>query len=334
MSTDKKEPNTISRDELKKLPYITDLPVDGRLVMVYTYWDDQNDEWILFLEVRPGELGRLAGGEPIVGSYFARRPQDPAKDIELPFATFLSQHLTFPSVVPHISPLTDDIAQFAVILETFAIIEEHSKNPESMASLLAASTLEHLIIVVRATFDLLQKLLKAATSIVRRIDDPTRKLIQQLPESFAQVVLQGDAPRTADEITKKFSLPHQLGGLYANDAGFFRILRNLRVGIEHYGSKLPAIFPAADGFHVRTTDFPWRELAVWQESELTHNGLGPLSNVYRNLIRHTIETLNAFPTAYSSCISVPPAMNPDLKWYLRNPYGARLGDVLRKPSRL
>jgi hypothetical protein len=296
--------------------------------MIQTFWDDQRDDWILFLEVRPGELGRLAGGEPIVGSYLARRPQDPGKDLELPFATFIFQHLTFPSVALHLGKITDDIARFAVILQNFALIEVHAGDPESMASLLAATTLEHLIIVIRATFDQLQKLIKGAASIVHRIDDPSRKLIENLPDSFAKVVLQGETPRSVTGIIEKFGLPAPLADFYEKDAGFFRILRNLRVGIEHYGNSLPAIFPDPNGFQVRTSDFPWRELSVWKELELKENRLGPLRNVYSDLVKHTIETINAFPTAYCTNVTVPPALSPGLKWYLRNPYGARLVDLL------
>jgi hypothetical protein len=293
MTARKTKLSTISAEELKKLPYITELPSDGRLVMIHAFWDDQKDDWIFFVQVRASELGRLAGGEPIVAPYLSHRPENPERDLELKLATFLFQHLSFPSVVPHIAPITDDVAQFAVILQNFELIEQHARDSKGMASLLAASTLEHLIIVIRATFDLLQKLIKGAASIVHRTDARSRKLIQQLPDSFTQVVLHGETPRSTGEIAQKFTLPAPLADFYAKEADFFRILRNLRVGIEHYGDGLPTIFPDKDRFLVRTTDFPWTELGVWKESELIENRLGPLCNVYNNLIRHTIETLSS-----------------------------------------
>ena len=47
------------RDDLKKLPYITEVPSDGRSVMMMTFWDDVAQDWILFFEVRPGEWNEL-----------------------------------------------------------------------------------------------------------------------------------------------------------------------------------------------------------------------------------------------------------------------------------
>jgi hypothetical protein len=88
-------------DELKKLPYITDVPSDGRSVMMITFWDDVAQDWILFFEVRPGELGRIAGGAPVVAPYVGRVPQQPDADLELPYGTFIFQHLSFPSWFAH-----------------------------------------------------------------------------------------------------------------------------------------------------------------------------------------------------------------------------------------
>jgi hypothetical protein len=194
-----------------------------------------------------------------------------------------------------------------------------------MASLLAASGLEHLVVVIRSTYDLLQKFIKSAAAIVYRVDDRERKLIQELPDSFARVVLDGDNPRSADEIAQRFGLPSPLAKFYADDSEFFRTLRDLHVGIEHHGNQLPTIFALDDGLAVPVGDHPWSELGVWGEQELKiENRFGSLRTVYGYLIQHTIDTLNAFPAAYRSCVAVPPALSPGIKVFLRNPYGRHL----------
>ena len=97
---------------------------------------------------------------------------------------------------------------------------------------------------------------------------PEAKLIQELPDSFARVVLDGDRPRSADEIAQRFGLPSPLAKFYANDSEFFRTLRDLRVGIEHYGNQLPTIFSLDDCLAVPVGEHPWSELGVWDEQEL------------------------------------------------------------------
>ena len=66
----------IRTEELRKLPYVQDVPADTRITLLRPFYDQENQDWILYVPVSDGELGRLAGGEPVVGSYFARQPAD------------------------------------------------------------------------------------------------------------------------------------------------------------------------------------------------------------------------------------------------------------------
>ena len=194
-----------------------------------------------------------------------------------------------------------------------------------MASLLAASVLEHLVVVIRSTYDLLQKFIKSAAAIVYRVDDRERKLIQELPDSFARVVLDGDRPRSADEIAQRFGLPLPLAKFYANDSEFFRTLRDLRVGIEHYGNQLPTIFSLDDGLAVPVGSTLGRNLAFGTSKKLKiENRFGSLRTVYGYLIQHTIDTLNTFPAAYRSCVAVPSELSPGIRVFLRNLSGRHL----------
>ena len=61
--------NPMLRVDLKKLPYITEVPSDGRSVLKMTFWDDDRAGLVLFFVVRPGESERIADGEAEVAPY-------------------------------------------------------------------------------------------------------------------------------------------------------------------------------------------------------------------------------------------------------------------------
>lgn len=61
----------LSEEQLRKLPYLRTIPKDGRTVPLQTFFEPIARDWHLYLIVKPGELGRLSGGEPISGSYLS-----------------------------------------------------------------------------------------------------------------------------------------------------------------------------------------------------------------------------------------------------------------------
>ncbi len=81
------------------------VPEDGRAIPLLTYFDHVARDWCLYVFIRPGELGRMAGGEVFSGSYVAHERADPASDLELPLGTLLVQHLSFTQIITALQKL-------------------------------------------------------------------------------------------------------------------------------------------------------------------------------------------------------------------------------------
>src|SRR3954452_10079156 len=96
-------------DQLSKLPYVSKRPTDGRGVYLTSYWDHENREWIFYMEVQPGELGRIAGGQPVRASYYGKEAAEPSRDLALPLSTLVLRQLSFPSLMGPLHSIEADI---------------------------------------------------------------------------------------------------------------------------------------------------------------------------------------------------------------------------------
>ena len=63
--------------------------------------------------------------------------------------------------------------------------------------------LEHLIVVIRSLYDLLQKLSKRSSAKVVSLGEVKRRVIKELPDSFADIALKGGLARSENEIIQK-----------------------------------------------------------------------------------------------------------------------------------
>jgi hypothetical protein len=138
----------ISAAQVAKLPYVQERPIDGRSVVLHAFYEEDSREWSLFLPVAPNELSRVMGGEPVSGVYFARVPAKPELDLEVVLGTLITQHLSFPTVLPRVSRIIGDIQRFSISMEKYRMIAD-GRHGSVETSLLVASELEYLIMRVR-----------------------------------------------------------------------------------------------------------------------------------------------------------------------------------------
>ncbi|MBW1728499.1 MAG: hypothetical protein JRI96_17205 [Deltaproteobacteria bacterium] len=316
--------DTLPLEEIKKLPYVEVFPRDGRAIFLRSFYDHENEDWILHLEAEPGKLARVAGGETIVGSYFAARPANPEKDLEFPLGTFIAQHLSFPDVASSLEALESDFHNCSAILEKYLLISRRPKEMREGASQLAPAELEYLVIINRSLYDLLQKLSKRATALVRSSFEPHDKIMEDLPDSFARVVLDGSCRRSEQKLTHRYRLPAPLAQFYLMEAEHFQKLRDLRVAIEHHGRSLGPIFDLDEGMAVAVDEEPWSNLSIWGTQLIRGNRLGSLRAVFVYLILEALEMTTRYAKAYASCVAIPPAIGPGYRLYLRDYYSHHL----------
>ena len=204
---------SIPASELSKLPYVKRRPTDGRIVLLLPYYDAESKDWIFNVPVAKDELGRLAGGEPVVSSYFATQPAKPDTDLPFVLGTFVAQHLSFRDVADALNRIESDIYQFCAVLEKYRLISEHAEKQHRVESLYA-SELEYLVILVRSVYDLLQMLSKHAAALVHSLEEPRSRLFFYFPERLTIIVQHANRNTTPEEKTKQFWLPAPFAQFY------------------------------------------------------------------------------------------------------------------------
>lgn len=314
---------TIDPSAFEDLPYVDTVPRDGRQIVMRGYHEHDSGEWILHLP-HEDRLIRMKAGETIRGSYYSHALADPDRDLILPLSTVTAMHLSFPGVHPPISAIEADLHHFCSLLEAYRILTAHPPQA-GLADLLLAQ-FEALVLLIRQVFDHLQKV---AQRLCRGVLDPktrTSRVMSDLPESFARVVLHGDDLRSSQEIGEKFRLPEQMSQFYENHAARFRALRDLRVAIEHHGVTPETIFLLEQGAGVIGDDDPWAGLGSWPAS-FSHGKFVSLRGVFNHLIDYTLNMLREFAAAFTSRIMVPPALSPGVQVFLRNPHGAHVVQI-------
>ncbi len=310
--------------ELLKLPYLRNVPRDGRIVPLITWYEPTAADWHLYMPVKPGELGRMAGGEPISGSYISSGAADTTGDFEFALGTLVVQHLSFIEVLSELSKLENDVHRCAAILEKYHLLWTTRMGGTRSASLLIQSELEYLMFLLRSLYDLLQGMIRALSAKLVYLDGTTRLVLKALPASFREVAMSKDGPRSVDEIEDRWNMPRPLAAWYSEEAAFFRLLRTLRDGIAHRGGNPPTVFETEWGFAVAPMSAPWTGVSALLPGERRKNDLASLRGLFVEFIARGIGTTARFAGALRGLVSLPDPILHDVKLFVRSPFGHRL----------
>lgn len=311
-------------EEAKKIPYVKNIPHDGRDISNHTFYDHENKDWILHLPIGKGKLARIRGGEVVVGGYLASQSENPDKDLAFPLGTFIIQHLSFRDTLSVLYSLESDFHNCSSILEKYLLISLRPKEQRSGTDLLLAGELEYLVIIIRSIYDLLQKISKSVTAIIRNLQEPYNRIVEDLPDSFAKIVISGSRSRTKDELIERYKLPLPLAKFYIAESEHFQWLRDLRVAVEHHGKSPGTIFDLEDGMAVKTDEAPWSFLPIWKPELIRKNSLGSLRAVFLFLVSEVLKLTTRYERAYTSCIAIPPAIGPGYRFYIRDYFSHHL----------
>jgi hypothetical protein len=310
--------------EIRRLPFVDNAPRDGRNIVLESYFDSDAREWHLYLEVEEGQLGRIAGGEPVYGGYLSKIPADPSRDIELPFATLITQHLSFPKVHGRLKAVENDFHQCAAIMEKYQRFWLRRAESGFHTNLLVASELEYLLLLMRSLYDLIHAIVAEIAQMLVALDGTNRRPARQLPDSFNSVVMNGNQFRSGDEIVAKYGLPLAVADWYVLEAPVFRELRRLRDGIAHHGRTVPTIFELPEGLAFDATDPTWREFTLWPPERRVREKFGSVRALFAGVILNALSSTTEFEKALRRSVQLPPAVGNDIKSYIRSPFGAHL----------
>lgn len=319
---------------LEEIPFITHAPRDGRDVVLQPWHDHDKREWDMYFEARPGDFVRIAMIEYHSGIFYSTR-QVVNSDVEMPLVGLVAQHLSFKGIPRLLFSLVDDFNMLCACLKKVAIF---ASLEDDCSSLLIRSELEYLFSLVRAMYDILQKLVGKIAKLLDPQDGGSR--ISQMPDSFAKIVLDGDRIRSIEELECKYSLPLPLARFYHSRATIFRQVRSTRVAIEHHGKNIPEVFVTENGPGIRTSGLPlWEEIAVWSMHDIQPNGIGSVQSLAAFLADSCLDTCASLETALRAVIDrnlLPPPIVAGAKTFYRNPLAAELislEEIIRSPWR-
>jgi hypothetical protein len=284
---------------------------------VLTFYEPAAGDWHLYLRVRPGELGRIAGGEPVSGSYFAANAVDPERDFEFALGTLVAQRMSFLDILEQLNKLESGVHRCSAVLEKYHILWTTERGQARSASLLIQSELEYLLLLLRSVYDTLQAIVQAVA----------KKLV--LPRSFRDVVMKGGHLLTVDEIQDRWRMPRPLADWYVQEATFFRLLRNLRDGIAHEGVRPPTVFETDWGFAIATDERPWAQVVDWVSKERWNGRLASLRSLFVEFVFHTLRATGRFGESMESFVQLPEPILRDVKYFVRSPFGSHLVSLER-----
>jgi len=317
-----------------ELPYIVNPPSDGRSVFVVPFFESRSKEWFFFVQRQDEALLRIAGRDVVVGSYLSSEALRPDEDLYLPLENLVFQKMSFTKLARPLMGLEDVIENLASILEFYRLVSLRSSENRIEGGQLAEALVEYLLVTARSLYDVLQVLSREAALLIKRVDDRAKSLMHQLPDSFADVALHGDRPRTREEIQDLYAMPAALAAFYAEHAGHVRMLRDVRGRVVHRGHHASYVIDLDEGLAVRTTEKPWSDLPIWNEDNTAKNDLGSLRALFAYICEEALDATTGLADAYASFLLLPDPISPANRVFLRGPLNRHLLNLeqtLRSP---
>lgn len=304
---------TLPINEISKIPYVDIHNLHGRTLSTLSFHAD--GEWKMWIPAG-GKLHPIKGW-PAEGFYFARRPEQES-DIYFEFLNFIAQQACWPSTIPCILGIRDDLFNLAASMRKFQVLFEASASYKTESSRFVVTELEYLFSLCRSLFDLLQELISRQWDNVRLIDQAKRK--KNLPLTFSKMLVHDNRLRTAEELAFKFTIPNELASYYERHGAFFQVLRTFRDRFVHGGSSIQSIFVTEKGFAVPENTQPFSQFGVWNQDHQLENGLCSLRPIIAHIVLKTLEACEDYAHTIQRIIKYPPPMVPNMLFYMRGPF--------------
>lgn len=304
---------SVALAEIAKIPYVDSAQLAGRTLSTLTFYDE--DEWHLWLPV--GDRLQAIKGWSAEGFYFSKAPEAES-DVYFEFLDFTAQRACWPSIVPCLTGIRDDLFNVTASLRKFQVLFEASGKYKTESSRFVVTELEYLFSICRSIFDLLQETIRHQWDTVQLLDTSIKKKV--LPKTFSKVVLSGELLRNANDISEKFAVPTELAEYYARHAQFFQLLRTFRDRFVHGGSSIRCIFVTEQGFAVRSSTEPFATFNVWNTEHQQKNGLCSLRPAIAYLVSKTLEACDDYARTVQKIIKYPPSIVPGMMFYMRGPF--------------
>ena len=293
-------------EDLKKIPYIDNIPLDDREVGLYPYFDETKKDFV-WPRTHDGKLTWILG-EPCESLYCAKSKFNETNDIYLDFNNVLIQNFSYPNITYYFNAIINDILNCSAFFEKYFILHDLYLTSDNLfISSLIRTEIECFFGNIRSIYDLLQKTIKNLWYIETK---------ENLPSSFADAVKQ-----TNDDLRSKYNLNKSLINYYNLKKDFFLKCRKIRDDIHHSGQTVNFIFCDEDGFAIQNNDPMFSPFVdVWPIEKVKENGLASILALVSFVTKQTIKDLNDFSSVIVESLTRRPPISNNYKVFLRGPY--------------
>jgi hypothetical protein len=301
----------VHREELKKAPYVSHAPSNGRVLFSYPYLDENNKTFKMWFP-QNNELTYLFA-TPVESCYYAEGIVDVSTDIYVKMIDTIVRHYSFESLFGYLSSIVRDVLNCSVVVEKyFVFLERYRLKKDALSYGLIATELEYFFGNVRSLYDLLQKMIK---------DLWTKVTGNKLPDSFHTMTIKGTSL-----LRDKYGLPDPLITYYINTKDFFVKCCEIRNSIYHQGFSMNLIFCMDDGFALEKDSplFPNSLVVefdnIWPKSKIKQNGLVSVLALIAYINSRVLGNLDDFSNALTQSIVPSPPISERCRLFLRDPY--------------
>jgi len=299
----------VDKDELRKVPYIDYIPLDGRMVFLQPYLDKKDNTFKTF--VPQGNKLTWIYAEPVESCYYAEAVIDKSKDIYLRLIDVIARQYSFDSVINTLLGIIRDIENCSVVVEKYFVFLDLFRNTEDVStSNLITTDLEYFFGNVRSIYDLLQTLIQ---DLMRR----TSK--KKLPNRFSRMIRQN-----SENLRRKYDLPEALIKYYIDTKDFFVKCRDIRDSIYHRGLDIQIVFCTEDGFALQKNPLIPNPLTskfdIWPEEKIKKNGLVSVLALISYINKRILDDLGTFSQVLTQSIQPLPPISETHKLFFRGPY--------------
>lgn len=304
----------VSKEELQKIPYVDNIPSDGRLVYLAPYFDEDKQGFIMHVPTRNNKLTWIMA-EPCKSYYYSKSKFNETNDIYLDLINVLIQSYSYDTIYHNIDGLLEDIFNCSAFFEKYFILHTHYLETKDLStSDLIATEIECFFGNIRSLYDLLQIIIKSLWEIETR---------NELKSSFASM-----AEKSKEELENKYNLTDSLINYYNETAKLFLIFREIRDKIYHQGLSVKLIFCDDYGFAIDKNDQIFSKLShVWPKEKVKNNGLVSLLALFSYITKQIIDNLDDLSSALVESITLKLPISTTHKIFIRGPYFNHLNSL-------
>lgn len=304
----------ISKEEIQKIPYVDNMPSDGRVVHLAPYFDEDKNDFISYVPNGDNKLMWVLA-EPGDSGYYGKSKLNETNDIYLDFINTLVQNYSYCKINHTIGGIIKDFFNCSAFFEKYFIIHAHYLDTKNVStSSLVATEIECFFGNIRSLYDLLQTIIKNLWLI------ETKK---ELKTSFAAM-----AEKTKDELKTRYNLPDSLIDYYNDTAELFLIFREIRDKIYHGGHSVDFIYCVDDGFAIDKNDPILSKLShVWPKDKVKNNDLVSLLALFSYITKQIIDNIDDLSSVLLESFTPKTPISITHKIFIRGYYFNHLNNL-------